>query len=49
MPGLQLTIAQAAKLWGLDLTACRHVIDVLVETSFLRWTPTGKIARNDRR
>jgi len=45
MPGLQLTMAQAAKLWGLDLAACRHIIDVLVESSFLRWTPAGKITR----
>lgn len=45
MPGLQLTMAQAARLWGLEVTACRHVIDVLVESAFLRWTPGGKIVR----
>ena len=45
MPGLQLTMAQAARLWGIDVAACRHVIDVLVEASFLRWTSAGKIAR----
>jgi hypothetical protein len=47
MPGLQLTMAQASRLWGIDVTACRSVIDVLVESSFLRWTPTGKIARTE--
>jgi len=45
MPGLQLTTAQAARLWGMDMTACEHVIDALVAVSFLRWTATGKIAR----
>ena len=45
MPGLQLTMAQAARLWGLDLTACRHVVDVLVESAFLRWTSAGTIVR----
>ena len=45
MPGLQLTMAQAARLWGLDLTACRNVVDVLVESAFLRWTAGGKIVR----
>jgi len=45
MPGLQLTMQQAARLWGMDIAACQHVIDVLVQSSFLRWTHTGKIAR----
>ena len=46
MPGLQLTMPQAAKLWGLDMQACQHVVDVLVETAFLRWTPSGTIVRS---
>ena len=45
MPGLQLTMAQAARLWGLDLVACRRVVDVLVDTAFLRWTENGTIIR----
>jgi hypothetical protein len=45
MPGLQLTMTQAARLWGLDLTACRNVVDVLVDSAFLRWTEGGKIVR----
>jgi hypothetical protein len=45
MPGLQLTLAQAARLWGMDPVACRHVIDVLVDAAFLRWTPSGTIVR----
>ena len=48
MPGLQLTMAQAARLWGLDITACRNVVDVLVESAFLRWTEGGKIVRATR-
>jgi hypothetical protein len=48
MPGLQLTIAQAARLWGLDDTACRRVIDALVESAFLRWTPAGTVVRAAR-
>ena len=48
MPGLQLTMPQAARLWGLDITACRNVVDVLVESAFLRWTDGGKIVRATR-
>ena len=48
MPGLQLTMAQAARLWGLDITACRNVVEVLVESAFLRWTDGGKIVRATR-
>lgn len=45
MPGLQLTLPQAARLWGMDQFACQHVIDALVEASFLRWTPKGTVVR----
>ena len=45
MPGLQLTLAQAQRLFGLDPTACRQVIDSLVEASFLRWTPSGTVVK----
>jgi hypothetical protein len=45
MPGLRLTLTQASRLWGLDEGACRHVIDVLVRSSFLRWTAGGTLAR----
>ena len=45
MPGLQLTMAQASRLWGLDIPSCRNVVDVLVESAFLRWTAGGKIVR----
>ena len=48
MPGLQLTPPQAARLWGLDQSASRRVIDALVEGSFLRWTRRGTVIRVDR-
>ena len=48
MPGLQLTIAQASKLWGMEQAACRRVIDALVDAAFLRWTPAGTVVRCER-
>jgi hypothetical protein len=48
MPGLRLTIPQAARLWGLELADCRHVVDALVDEAFLRLTPGGTIIRASR-
>ena len=48
MPGLQLTMAQAAKLWGMDQKACRTVIEALVDSAFLRWTAAGTVIRVER-
>jgi hypothetical protein len=45
MPGLRLTVRQAARFWGLEVTACENVIDVLVRSAFLRWTAGGMVAR----
>src|ERR1700686_900680 len=45
MPGLRLTLPQASRLWGLELPACRDVIEVLVRSAFLRWTAAGAVAR----
>jgi hypothetical protein len=45
MPGLRLTVMQASRLWGLDEDNCKRVIEVLVNSSFLRWTSPGTIAR----
>jgi hypothetical protein len=36
MPGLQLTIAQAQRLYGLDRTVCAAALDALVDANFLR-------------
>lgn len=48
MPGLRLTLAQAARLWGVEQATCRLVIEELVARSFLRWTPGGAVVRTDR-
>ena len=36
MPGLQLTLAQASRLWNTKLTISAHVLNRLVDASFLR-------------
>jgi len=38
MPGLELTLGQAGRLWNLGADDCRHVLDALVDAGFLRWT-----------
>lgn len=41
MPGLRLTLAQAARLWGLQAPQCRALLDALVERGRLVETPDG--------
>ena len=36
MPGLQLTLAQASRLWNTSVRVSQEVLDALVETAFLR-------------
>ena len=36
MPGLQLTLAQASRLWNIQLATSAHVLERLVDASFLR-------------
>lgn len=38
MPGLQLTLAQASRLWNLQPATSAHVLERLVDASFLRRT-----------
>jgi hypothetical protein len=45
MPGLHLTAAQAARLWGLEPPICDAVIAQLLNDAFLRRTPAGTFAR----
>jgi hypothetical protein len=45
MPGLQLTIAQAARLWQLDLASSEGVLSTLVECKFLMKTRSEAYAR----
>lgn len=41
MPGLRLTLAQAARLWGLRAPQCRALLGALVERGRLMGTPDG--------
>jgi hypothetical protein len=45
MPGLQLTQAQAARLWCFDFALCGRVLDALVESRFLVRTRHSLFAR----
>ena len=47
MPGLRLTMPQAARLWGLDRRSCEAVIDALIRCEFLQRTASGAVARVD--
>ena len=35
MPGLTLTLAQAARLWAIDVALCRDVLTTLLDARFL--------------
>jgi hypothetical protein len=48
MPGLSLTIQQAARLLGLEPSACRALFDVLHTSGFLRRTASGEYVRPNR-
>ena len=45
MPGLALTLAQAGRLWSLDLSTCADVLARLVSTGFLCERPDGAFCR----
>ena len=48
MPGLELTLAQAGRLWNMGADDCRFVVDSLVDAGFLRWTTQRTIVRTGR-
>jgi hypothetical protein len=48
MPGLELTLSQAGRLWNMGADDCRFVIDALVDAGFLRWTSQRTIVRTGR-
>ena len=48
MPGLELSLPQAIRLWSLGLDDCRSVVDALVDAGFLRWTGRRTIVRSGR-
>jgi DNA-binding IclR family transcriptional regulator len=43
MPGMTLTPRQASRLFGLNEELCQIVLDVLVDSAYLRQTPDGKV------
>jgi hypothetical protein len=45
MPGLELTLPQAIRLWHLGADDCRAVLDALVDLGFLRWTAKRTVVR----
>ena len=45
MPGLTLTLEQAARLWSLDAGTCREVLGQLIEAGFLCRNATGAYGR----
>ena len=45
MPGLQLTEAQAVRLWSFDSALCSAVLTSLVESGFLVRTRNASFAR----
>lgn len=47
MPGLQLTLPQAQRLWRLDAATSAAVFDALVEARFLRRTDRGAFVLGD--
>ena len=47
LPGLCLTLTQAARLWGLDPRTCDRVLTNLTERGVLRRTSNGTYVRRD--
>jgi hypothetical protein len=45
MPGLSLTVLQAARLWGLDSRTCAALLTTLTDRQVLRRTTTGLYLR----
>jgi hypothetical protein len=48
MPGMALTLRQAARLFNLDQEVCREVLDALVDSAYLRLTRDGAITLGRR-
>jgi hypothetical protein len=44
MPGLQLTVTQACRLWQIDTPTCEMVLEQLVHEDFLCKTEKGAYA-----
>jgi hypothetical protein len=48
MPGLELTLSQAVRLWNLGPDDCRFAVDALVDEGYLQWTTRRTIMRTGR-
>ena len=48
MPGMELTLPQAIRLWSLGADDCRFVLDSLVDVGFLQWTARRTVVRTGR-
>ena len=48
MPGLRLTLAQASRLWHMDIAICASVLMRLVSDRFLTCTRQGAYVRLDQ-
>lgn len=47
MPGLDITLPQAQRLWGLDRLTCEYLCGRLLEEGFLHRTDRGTYVRKD--
>ena len=47
MPGLHLTFEQMLRLWRLDRTICRTLVEKLIDAHFLKTTQDGRYVRGD--
>jgi hypothetical protein len=45
MPGLELTLPQAVRLWNVAAEDCRVVLDALADSGFLKWTHRRTVIR----
>jgi hypothetical protein len=45
MPGLELTLPQAVRLWNLGADDCQVVLDTLADAGFLKWTHRRTVIR----
>jgi hypothetical protein len=41
MPGLRVTVAQACRLWQVDMATCEKLLDHLIRDGFLCRTDSG--------
>lgn len=49
LPNLSLTVAQAMRLWGIDESVCRRVLESYVESGYLVLTADERFRRADTR